>query len=100
MTESVIFEGAAPVVSVLDLDIALDRYRRLGFDVESYTGGPRYGFVQRGAVSLHVAEWDQHDPGRTAAHVYIYVSDADALRAEWAAACGEVRGESGCSRTC
>lgn len=96
MADGVIFERIAPVVPVLDLDAALDRYRRLGFDVEPYAGGERYGFVERGAVSLHLTEWAEHDPGRTAAHVYIYVSDADALHAEWGAAgvdgrLGEVR---------
>ncbi len=30
-------------------------------------------------------EWADHDPLRTAASVYLYVSDADALYAEWAA---------------
>jgi hypothetical protein len=30
----VIFERIAPVVPVLDLEAAQDRYRRLGFDVE------------------------------------------------------------------
>jgi predicted enzyme related to lactoylglutathione lyase len=84
--DELIFERIAPVVPVLDLDAALDRYRRLGFDVAPYTGGERYGFVERDAVSLHLTEWQEHDPGRTGAHVYIYVSDADAVHAEWAAA--------------
>ena len=86
MAEGVRFERIAPVVPVLDLDVALERYRRLGFEVERYTGGPRYGFVERDSVSLHVTEWPEHDPGHTAPHVYIYVSDADALHAEWSAA--------------
>lgn len=86
MDQDIQFERIAPVVPVLDLDAALERYRRLGFEVEPYEGGERYGFVERGGVALHVTEWDEHDPLRTAAHVYIYVSDADALHAEWAAA--------------
>ena len=86
VTKQVAFERIAPVVPVLDLEAALDRYRRMGFNVTPYTGGARYGFVDRGGVSLHVNEWDEHDPARTAAHVYFYVSDADALHAEWAAA--------------
>jgi len=86
MADHVHFERIAPIVPVLDLDAALDRYRRLGFDTEPYTGGERYGFVERGGVSLHLTEWHNHDPARTAAHVYLYVSDADALHAEWAAA--------------
>jgi hypothetical protein len=34
-----------------------------------------------------LSEWDEHDPARTGAVVYLYVSDADAVRSEWAA-CG------------
>jgi hypothetical protein len=86
MAEQVAFERISPVVPVLDLDAAMDRYRRLGFDVDPYTGSERYAFVRRGPVSLHLTEWHEHDPKRTAAHVYLYVSDADALHAEWAAA--------------
>lgn len=82
----VVFSKVAPVVPVLDLDAALERYRRLGFTVRSYDGDDRYGFVDRGAVSLHLSESDQHDPERTATVVYLYVSDADAVHAEWTAA--------------
>ena len=82
---SVEFTRIAPVVPVLDLDAALDRYRRLGFDVHEYEGPERYGFAFRGAVSLHLTEWAEHDPKRTASTVYFYVSDADAVYAEWKA---------------
>lgn len=34
---------------------------------------------------MHLTEWNEHDPLRTAASVYLYVSDADVLYAEWAA---------------
>ena len=79
------FTSVSPIVSVLNLDIALDRYRRLGFDAHGYPGPERYGFADRGSVSLHLTEWTEHDPLRTAASLYLYVSDADALYAEWAA---------------
>ncbi|MDG4796810.1 VOC family protein [Micromonospora sp. WMMD1082] len=85
MTEDVTFDGIAPVVPVRDLDAALDRYERLGFTVRAHTGAERYGFVARGQVSLHLTEWAEHDPTRTASAVYLYVSDADALHADWAA---------------
>lgn len=39
------------------------------------------------AISIHLSEWDEHDPKRTGVVVYLYVSDADAVRAEWAS-CG------------
>jgi hypothetical protein len=85
MTEEIRFERIAPVVPVRDLNAALDRYRRLGFTVRPYAGGERYGFVDRGSVSIHLTEWIDHDPAQTAAAVYVYVSDADALHAAWAA---------------
>ncbi len=81
---SITFERVAPVIPVLDVDAALDRYQRLGFSIESYEGGARYGFVERDHVSLHITEWSEHEPKRTGAHVYLYVSDADAVHAEWA----------------
>jgi catechol 2,3-dioxygenase-like lactoylglutathione lyase family enzyme len=82
----VAFLRLAPVLPVRDLDAALDRYRRLGFDVRAFTGNARYGFVDRDGVSLHLTEWAGHDPKRSASAVYLYVSDADAVHAAWAAA--------------
>jgi hypothetical protein len=79
------FNSVSPIVPVQDLDVALDRYRKLGFDARAYEGPERYGFVDRGSVSIHLTECAEHDPLRTAASVYIYVNDADALYAEWAA---------------
>lgn len=81
----VAFTAVAPIIPVRDLDAALDRYRRLGFTVHAYQGPARYGFAERGPVSLHVSEWAEHDPLRTAASVYLYVEDADALYARWTA---------------
>jgi catechol 2,3-dioxygenase-like lactoylglutathione lyase family enzyme len=83
----IVFEDVAPVVPVRDLQAALERYRRLGFEVRAYGHGTGYGYSQRGAVSIHLSEWDKHDPKRTGAVAYLYVSDADAVRAEWAS-CG------------
>ena len=79
------FTSVSPIVPVRNLDIALDRYRRLGFDARAYEGPKRYGFVDRGAVSIHLTEWAEHDPLRRAATVYLYVSDANALYEEWKA---------------
>lgn len=81
----IVFSAVAPVIPVRDLDAALDRYRRLGFTARAYAGPARYGFADRGAVSLHLTEWAEHDPLRTAAAVYLYVDDADALYAQWTA---------------
>lgn len=87
MTVEIAFREIAPVIPVRDLDVALDRYRRLGFSAEAYSGEERYGYVRRGDVQMHLTEGGaEHDPGRDGAVVYIYVSDADALHTEWAAA--------------
>jgi uncharacterized glyoxalase superfamily protein PhnB len=45
--------------------------------------GPVMGYADPGDVSLHLSEWDDHDPKRTGSVVYLYVSDADAAYAEW-----------------
>ncbi len=87
MSDEVVFETVAPVIPVLDLAEALERYRTLGFEVRAYGHGTGYGYADRGGVSMHLSEWDEHDPKRTGSVVYIYVSDADAVRAEWTA-CG------------
>lgn len=77
------FESVSPVIPVLDLDTALARYRKLGFATRAYGHGTGYGYADRGSVSLHISEWEEHDPKRTASVVYIYVSDADGARTEW-----------------
>jgi hypothetical protein len=85
MSADIEFEDVVPVVPVRDLQAALERYRQLGFDVRAYGHGTGYGYADRGAISIHLSEWDEHDPTRTGSVVYLYVSDADAVRAEWAA---------------
>jgi hypothetical protein len=74
MAVPVEFEDVAPVVPVRDLQAALDRYRRLGFNVRAYGHGTGYGYADRGRVSIHLSEWDEHDPARTGAVIYVYVS--------------------------
>ncbi|MFF4036152.1 bleomycin resistance protein [Streptomyces sviceus] len=81
----IVFTDVAPVVPVRNLDAALERYRRLGFSARAYDGPQRYGFVERGSVPIHLSEWSEHDPLRTGAVVYLYVSDADAVHGEWTA---------------
>jgi hypothetical protein len=80
------FERVAPVVPVLNLQAALERYRRLGFTVRAYGHETGYGFADRDSVSIHLTEWDEHDPKRTASVIYLYVTDAEAVRTEWLAA--------------
>ena len=90
MGDEISFARVAPIIPVRNLDAALERYRRLGFAARGYDGPERYGFVERGAVQMHLTEWAEHDPARTAAAVYLYVSDADAVHDEWAGAEGRL----------
>lgn len=82
-TGTAAFESVAPVLPVRNLAAALERYRLMGFDVRAYGHGTGYGYADRGRISLHLSEWEEHDPRRTASQVYLYVSDADAVHAEW-----------------
>lgn len=81
-----IFDDVAPVVPVRDLQAALARYRKLGFEVSAYGHGTGYGYAKRDGVEIHISEWQEHDPKRTGSVVYLFVSDADAIREEWLAA--------------
>jgi hypothetical protein len=81
-----VFERVVPVVPVTNVKAALERYRRLGFTVRAYGHGTGYDFADRENVSIHLREWDEHDPTRTASVIYLYVTDAEAVRKEWLAA--------------
>jgi hypothetical protein len=45
MSDEVVFETVTPVIPVLDLVRALERYRKLGFAVRAYGHGTGYGYV-------------------------------------------------------
>lgn len=81
----VTFSQVAPVLPVRDLAAAVEHYRRLGFTVSTYDGGG-YAFAERGDICLHLSQVSELDPARSLVSVYLYVTDADALAAEWAAA--------------
>jgi hypothetical protein len=76
-----------PILPVLDVPMALDHYRRLGFNVRSYDSAAEYGFAQRGGASLHLTARSSSDyPSPDAiAIAYLFVADADALYDEWVA---------------
>lgn len=73
----------SPIFPVRDLAAALAHYSALGFDTLTYQGGGDYGFANREGAGLHLAADPEHDPARNSASTYLYVSDADALHAEW-----------------
>jgi uncharacterized glyoxalase superfamily protein PhnB len=80
----------APVFPVRNVTTALAHYRALGFEATAYAEndphGPIYGFVERDGVQLHLSRVLELDPKKSVSACYLYVEDADALRAAWTAA--------------
>ncbi len=80
----------APVFPVRNVTTALAHYRSLGFEVDAYSesdpNGPIYGFVKRDSVELHLSRFVELDPKANTSACYLYVEDADGLRAAWVAA--------------
>lgn len=79
------FRRAAPVFVTTDLGRALDHYRQLGFLVEAYEGGDEYGYASRDGIEIHLARVERVDLSTTTSCAYLWVDDAEALHAEWAA---------------
>src|SRR5438046_697798 len=79
----------APVFPVRSVRAALEHYRKLGFEAKAYgeldaSGGDAvYGFVNRGAIEIHLTRTPELDCEETTSACYIYVGDADALHREW-----------------
>lgn len=71
-----------PVFPVTDMTRSMEHYISLGFHVEPYPGGG-YGFAQRDGVGIHFNAVPDLDPTSNNNAVYLYVSDPDALAAEW-----------------
>ncbi len=80
------FDRISPVFPVRDIDLALEHYGKLGFDVRRYEGPDAYGFAERDGVEFHLAEVADLVPSRNMSAVYVYVDDADALYDEWSRA--------------
>jgi hypothetical protein len=79
------FERVSPVFAVRDLEAAMARYRKLGFDAAPHAE-PVYAFLRRGGVEIHLALVKDFDPEANTSACYLYVSDADALFAAWESA--------------
>ena len=73
--------SGATILPVNDLETAVDRYRRLGFEVERHADGG-YAFCNRGNVWFHLSE-GAIDPTTSTTMVYLSVDDPEALHAEW-----------------
>jgi catechol 2,3-dioxygenase-like lactoylglutathione lyase family enzyme len=77
-------QGVAPILPSRDLEASAAFYARLGF-AEAGRWPEEYLIVMRGEVGLHFFFAPDVDPFASIAGCYLYVSDADALFAEWAA---------------
>jgi hypothetical protein len=87
------FERVAPVLPVRDVARALTRYQRLGFEAKAYVEpglssdeSPIYGYLCWGPVEIHLSGYGALDPKTTTSACFLWVDDADALHAAWAAA--------------
>ena len=76
-------ERVAPIFAVRDLDVAMEHYRRLGFDVHAYPGGD-YGFASWHGVEFHLGVVPEDD--RRVSAAYLFVENADQVAAEWRSA--------------
>lgn len=74
----------APVFVTTHLTRALDHYARLGFAVEASEGGD-YGYARHDGVEIHLAV-QKINHRTTTSSAYLWVDDAAALYAQWAAA--------------
>jgi catechol 2,3-dioxygenase-like lactoylglutathione lyase family enzyme len=76
-----------PVFRVADGEAAAAWYERLGFSVEGVhrfePDLPRYMYLRRGNVRLHLSEHE--GDARPETLVYFYVDDVDAIAAEFGA---------------
>ena len=84
---TVTFGGVNPIFRVTDLDASTTYYTgKLGFKVDWQT--PVFACVSRGKTALFLALGDQ---GNTGGWVWIAVSDADDLQAEYEASGAKIR---------
>jgi catechol 2,3-dioxygenase-like lactoylglutathione lyase family enzyme len=77
-------ESVAPILPSRDLRATSAFYERLGYE-EVGLWPEEYLIVARGAFGLHFFHCPQLDPRTSIAGAYLYVDDADALHAEYAA---------------
>jgi catechol 2,3-dioxygenase-like lactoylglutathione lyase family enzyme len=76
--------GVAPILPSRDLRATSAFYERLGYEEAGLWPG-EYLIVSRGEIGLHFFHCSQLDPWTSIAGCYLYVDDADALYAEYAA---------------
>ena len=81
--------AVAPVFMSADVAAALRRFDKLGFVTRAYReepgAEPIYGFICYGPGELHIGRVADLDPSTNTSACYLYVEDADAVRAAWEA---------------
>ena len=77
--------AVAPIFAVRNLHTAVRHYRALGFEVHLHEGDAAYGYAERDDFTIHLAQVADLDPAQNTCAVYLYVTDADALYAQWRA---------------
>jgi len=77
--------SVAPGMPTTDMERTLRDYARMGFAARTYEDGG-FAILTRDGVELHFSLRTDHDPGRTAACIYVRVEDVDALYRELKAA--------------
>ena len=76
---------AMPILQVRDVAASVAFWERLGFQGHGiWEGPPDFGIVQRGNVSLGLSGTGAGTPGPEMWACYLYVTDIDALHAEFA----------------
>ena len=76
------FVRAMPVLDCADMAVSLAFYRnKLGFHADTWGEPPTFAILQRGAVTLALAQVDKPAVNKTWA-AYLYVTDVDAVYAE------------------
>ena len=81
-----LFSHCAPVLSVDNATEAAEFYRdKLGFEISFTHGEPTYyAIVKRGnTVSIHLSEREDTSKPIARCHVYVFVSDVDAVHKEY-----------------
>lgn len=74
--------SVAPIMPTTDIARTKTHYERLGFVVNVYGD---FVMTKRDDIEIFLSLKPDHDPSRTASCVFVRVSDANALHAEWRA---------------
>ena len=76
--------SVAPIMPTTDIARTKAEYLRLGFAVNVYND--EFVMTARDDIEIFFSLHRDHDPLKTAACIYVRVSSADVLHAEWEAA--------------